>query len=86
MQALFHGVSIDCELCFAASHGDELSKELCHIFDVFPSGSWGLPVGPGRERTDCFKNLDGLQSHASDFHGFAQERVIGLSLCHERDD
>ena len=30
--------------------------------------------------------LDGLQSHVSDFLEFAQERVVGLSLCRERDN
>ena len=86
MQALLRDVGSDCELFFAVRHGSELCEELCHVFNVFPSGRGRLPVGPGRERADCFEIFDGLQSHVSNFHGFAQERVSGLSLCHERDD
>ena len=86
MKALFHGACRDCEFFFAVRHGDEFSEELFHVLDVFPSGRWGLPVGPGGERAYCFEVLDGLQSHVSDFLEFAQERVVGLSLCRERDN
>ena len=86
MEALFHGASRDCEFFYAVRHGDEFYEELSHFLDVFPSGRWGLPVGPGGERAFCFKVLDVLQSHVSNFQGCPQHRVGGLSLCHELDD
>ena len=55
MEAFFHGTCRDCELFFAVCHGDEFIEEFSHFLGVFPSGRWGLPVGPGGDSELCLE-------------------------------